>query len=129
MGKGPERPNRYAGFLKRLRADGRTNMYGAIPYLVAAFGLDRNEAFRIVCEWVDAQAALAESAPATESVGRAAHAAAGGRAAPASAERAPTLFDSPPPVARREAASRAKAGKTPRGGRPRKRKPSGRKAA
>lgn len=113
MGKGAERPNRYASFLKRLRAEGRSNMYGAIPYLVAAFGLDRSEAFRIVCEWVDAQAALAG----------------GGRTAPAAAERAPTLFDSPPAVARREGASCAKAGKPPRGGRPRKRKASGRKAA
>ena len=49
------RPNRYQTFLKRLRAGGRTNMYGAIPYLMDAFALDRAEAFRIVCEWVDEQ--------------------------------------------------------------------------
>lgn len=30
-------------------------MYGAIPYLMQAFALDRAEAFRIVCEWVDEQ--------------------------------------------------------------------------
>jgi hypothetical protein len=30
-------------------------MYGAIPYLMDAFSLDRTEAFRIVCEWVDQQ--------------------------------------------------------------------------
>jgi hypothetical protein len=30
-------------------------MYGAIPYLMEAFALDRAEAFRIVCEWVDEQ--------------------------------------------------------------------------
>ncbi len=52
-----ERPraNRYQTFLKRLRAGGRSNMYGAIPYLMDAFALDRAEAFRIVCEWVDQQ--------------------------------------------------------------------------
>ena len=49
------RPNRYQTFLKRLRAGGRSNMYGAIPYLMEAFALDRAEAFRIVCEWVDEQ--------------------------------------------------------------------------
>jgi hypothetical protein len=32
-------------------------MYGAIPYLVEAFAIDRTEAFRIVCEWVDGQSA------------------------------------------------------------------------
>jgi hypothetical protein len=28
-------------------------MYGAIPYLMQAFALDREAAFRIVCEWMD----------------------------------------------------------------------------
>jgi len=51
------RPNRYQTFLKRLRAGGRSNMYGAIPYLMEAFALERAEAFRIVCEWVDGQQA------------------------------------------------------------------------
>jgi hypothetical protein len=32
-------------------------MYGAIPYLMQAFTLDRETAFRIVCEWVDQQQA------------------------------------------------------------------------
>jgi hypothetical protein len=49
------RPNRYQTFLRRLHAGGRSNMYGAIPYLMDAFALDRAEAFRIVCEWVDEQ--------------------------------------------------------------------------
>jgi len=31
-------------------------MYGAIPYLMRAFALDRESAFHIVCEWVDQQA-------------------------------------------------------------------------
>lgn len=49
------RPSRYHTFLKRLHAGGRSNMYGAIPYLMRAFGVDREAAFRIVCEWVDEQ--------------------------------------------------------------------------
>ena len=87
MRKASERENRYFRFLKRLRAGGRSNMYGAIPYLSAAFGCDRNEAFRIVCEWVDAEAAaLPESerpAPRRQAV-----------AVPAEPE--PSLFDSSP---------------------------------
>jgi hypothetical protein len=48
---------RYAAFLRRLRSGGRSNMYGAIPYLMNAFALDRDTAYRIVCDWVDQQAA------------------------------------------------------------------------
>jgi hypothetical protein len=48
---------RFFPFLKRLRAAGRSNMYGAIPYLMRTFALDREAAFRVVCEWEDAQAA------------------------------------------------------------------------
>ena len=51
------RPNRFHSFLRRLSAGGRSNMYGAIPYLMQAFALDRESAFRIVCEWVDQQQA------------------------------------------------------------------------
>jgi hypothetical protein len=51
------RPNRFHRFLRRLSAGGRSNMYGAIPYLMQAFALDRESAFRIVCEWVDQQQA------------------------------------------------------------------------
>jgi hypothetical protein len=43
-------------FLRRMRAGGRSNMYGAVPYLMEAFGLDRHAAFRIVCDWLDRQA-------------------------------------------------------------------------
>ncbi len=39
-------------------------MYGAIPYLMDRFGLDRDTAFRVVCEWVDGQSAPEASAPA-----------------------------------------------------------------
>jgi hypothetical protein len=51
------RPNPFHRFLRRLSAGGRSNMYGAIPYLMQAFALDRDTAFRIVCEWVDQQEA------------------------------------------------------------------------
>lgn len=62
-----ERANRFHTFLKRLRAGGRSNMYGAIPYLMHAFALDRESAFRIVCDWVDQQA---EQAAETQSSSR-----------------------------------------------------------
>ena len=52
--RGPARgPTVFTAFLRRLRAGGRSNMYGAIPYLMHAFALDRDAAFRVVCEWVD----------------------------------------------------------------------------
>ena len=58
---------RFDAFLRRLRAGGRSNMYGAIPYLMRRFELDRDTAFRVVCDWVDAQdaAELAVAARAT----------------------------------------------------------------
>ena len=46
---------RFHAFLRRLRAKGRSNMYGAVPYLMQTFQLEREDAFRIVCEWIDAQ--------------------------------------------------------------------------
>jgi hypothetical protein len=49
------RPNRFHRFLRRLHAGGRSNMYGAIPYLMHTFALDREAAFKVVCEWVDLQ--------------------------------------------------------------------------
>lgn len=52
-GRSNTRYDRYFRFLARLSAGGRSNMYGAIPYLAAAFDLDRETAFRIVCEWLD----------------------------------------------------------------------------
>ena len=50
--------------LGRLRAGGRTNMYGAIPYLMRAHQVDRDEAFRVVCRWIDLQAAPSEKVAA-----------------------------------------------------------------
>jgi hypothetical protein len=64
------RPNPCHTFLKRLRAGGRSNMYGAIPYLMHAFALDREAAFRIVCEWVDRQQEERQELPAEASPGR-----------------------------------------------------------
>jgi hypothetical protein len=56
MKKSPgDRMQRFHTFLRRLRAGGRSNMYGAVPYLMRRFDLDRDTAFRVVCDWVDAQ--------------------------------------------------------------------------
>jgi hypothetical protein len=56
MKKSPgDRVQRFHSFLRRLRAGGRSNMYGAVPYLMRRFDLDRDTAFRVVCDWVDAQ--------------------------------------------------------------------------
>jgi hypothetical protein len=59
-----DRRNPFFGFLRRLRAGGRTNMYGAIPYLMSAFGLSRETAFSIVCQWLDQQDASEPVSPA-----------------------------------------------------------------
>jgi hypothetical protein len=50
-------------FLRRLRADGRSNMYGAVPYLMSAFSLDRETAFAVICEWLDHQAKMEPAEP------------------------------------------------------------------
>ena len=60
----PTNPARYDRFLRQLRADGRTNMYGAVPYLMKAFNLDREAAFRVVCHWLDQQVHSEPHAPA-----------------------------------------------------------------
>ena len=59
-------------FLRQLRAGGRTNMYGAVPYLMKAFDLDRNTAFAIVCEWLDRQmeSAATETEPGRRRKGK-----------------------------------------------------------
>ena len=44
----------YFKYLNRLRSAGRTNMYGAVPYLMRTFGLERGPAFDVVCRWIDA---------------------------------------------------------------------------
>jgi hypothetical protein len=54
-----DRLHRFHSFLRRLRAGGRSNMYGAIPYLMRRFDLDREAAFRVICDWINAQDAAA----------------------------------------------------------------------
>ena len=54
----------YFRYLNRLRAAGRTNMYGAVPYLMRAFDLERAPAFEIICRWVDAFELHRAEAPA-----------------------------------------------------------------
>lgn len=44
--------NVYWLFLENLRRSGRTNMFGAALYLEAAFGLDRQEARKVLTEWM-----------------------------------------------------------------------------
>jgi hypothetical protein len=63
-------------------------MYGAIPYLATALGIDRNESFRIICEWIDSQEALAADLPVPKPV------------VPVERAGAPTLFDPLPPASR-----------------------------
>jgi hypothetical protein len=58
-----DRRKSYFRFLRRLKAEGRSNMYGAMPYLMSTFGLNREQAFGIVCEWLDHQAVTEPSAP------------------------------------------------------------------
>lgn len=38
-------------------------MYGAVPYLMRAFGLDRDSAFRVVCDWLDREESAAAPVP------------------------------------------------------------------
>jgi len=63
-----------SAFLRRLRAGGRSNMYGAIPYLMNAFSIDRESAFRIVCDWVDQQPTTDRAGDACARPHRATHA-------------------------------------------------------
>ena len=58
--KALDRPSPSFRFLRRLQAGGRTNMYGAIPYLIAEFGCSREDAFRMVCDWLDQQTTVQE---------------------------------------------------------------------
>ena len=58
----------YFKYLNRLRAAGRTNMYGAVPYVMRAFALDRAAAFDVVCRWIDAFEARRAETP-TEGAG------------------------------------------------------------
>lgn len=43
---------KYFDFLDDLRESGVTNMFGASPYLVEEFGVDKSTAQRILIEWM-----------------------------------------------------------------------------
>lgn len=44
--------NEYWIFLEELRRSGAINMYGARPYLMEAFELDKSEATKILADWM-----------------------------------------------------------------------------
>ena len=44
--------NKYWIYLEELRRSGVTNMYGAAPYLMEAFGLSKREAVEILADWM-----------------------------------------------------------------------------
>jgi hypothetical protein len=43
----------YYEYLDELRESGETNMFGAAPYLAAAFGLDKREARKVLSAWME----------------------------------------------------------------------------
>lgn len=40
-------------YLDGLRESGVTNMYGAVPYIEAAFGVRRSEGVKLLSEWME----------------------------------------------------------------------------
>ena len=44
--------NKYWIYLEELRRSGITNMFGAAPYLAEAFGLEYEEAKKILADWM-----------------------------------------------------------------------------
>lgn len=48
--------NKYWIYLEELRRSGVTNMFGAVPYLMAAFedeGMTKREAHKILADWME----------------------------------------------------------------------------
>ena len=45
--------NKYWIYLEELRRSGVTNMFGATPYLMEEFGLEKNEARKILIDWMN----------------------------------------------------------------------------
>lgn len=45
--------NKYWIFLEKLRRSGKTNMFGAAPFLMYEFGISKSKATKILCEWMD----------------------------------------------------------------------------
>tara|TARA_Y100001956_G_C3981535_1_gene125334 strand:- start:116 stop:283 length:168 start_codon:yes stop_codon:yes gene_type:complete len=43
----------YFIFLDELRESGVTNMFGAVPYLMDEFVLDKDEALNILSKWME----------------------------------------------------------------------------
>ena len=44
--------NKYYIFLEKLRRSGKTNMYGAVPYIQEEFNLDYNNAKKVLVDWM-----------------------------------------------------------------------------
>ena len=44
---------KYYRYLFQLQESGATNMFGAAPYLISKFGLERNEAKEVLLSWMD----------------------------------------------------------------------------
>ena len=47
-----EKTQEYFDFLEDLRLSGRTNMFGASPYLEKEFGLSPKKAKEVLVEWM-----------------------------------------------------------------------------
>ena len=45
--------NKYWIYLEELRRSGVTNMFRATPYLMEEFGLEKNEARKILMDWMN----------------------------------------------------------------------------
>lgn len=45
--------NDHKNYLDALRKSGVTNMFGAAPYLMARFGMDKATARKVLAAWMD----------------------------------------------------------------------------
>lgn len=52
--------DKYFQYLFKLQESGRTNMFGAAPYLQKAYGLDKTEAKNVLLEWMENYETIAE---------------------------------------------------------------------
>ena len=48
-----EENNQYYSYLNELRESGITNMFGASPYLQEEFGLEKQEAAKLLTYWME----------------------------------------------------------------------------
>jgi len=55
---------KYFNFLDGLRESGKINMFGARPYLMQEFGLDKDKAAQVMADWM-----TSFGQPSRESVG------------------------------------------------------------